>query len=142
MACPNNHSFFHMYYHAKRRDVNFYVDFAVESGGTVLEIGCGTGRILIPTTRVGINITGLDKSEEMLSICRRKLESEPPEVRDRVKVSRADMSDFNLESKFSLVTIPFGSFNCLVSMYYSFGLVSSQLLRYFISQFITGMCKS
>lgn len=79
MACPNNHSFFHMYYHAKRRDVNFYVDFAVESGGTVLEIGCGTGRILIPTTRVGINITGLDKSEEMLSICRRKLESEPPD---------------------------------------------------------------
>jgi len=103
-------------YHAKRGDVKFYVNCAVESGGPVLEIGCGTGRLLIPTARAGINITGLDKSEEMLNICRRKLASEPPEVRDRVKLICADMSDFNLKSKFSLVTIPFGPFNFLISI--------------------------
>jgi len=103
-------------YHAKRGDVKFYVDFATESGGPILEIGCGTGRILIPTARASINITGLDKSEEMLNICRRKLESEQPEVRDRVKLVHADMTDFNLGSKFSLVTIPYGPFNCLVSI--------------------------
>ena len=57
-------------YHNKRGDVKFYVDFAVESGGPVLELGCGTGRILIPTARAGVNITGLEKSEEMLKICR------------------------------------------------------------------------
>ncbi len=56
-------------YHAKHGDVKFYVDFATESGGPILEIGCGTGRILIPTARASINITGLDKSEEMLNIC-------------------------------------------------------------------------
>ena len=103
-------------YHAKRGDVKFYVDFAVESGGPILEIGCGTGRILIPTARAGINITGLDKSEEMLNICRMKLESETVEVRDKVTLFNADMSDFNLDSKFSMVTIPFGPFNCLISI--------------------------
>ncbi|MFC1978451.1 class I SAM-dependent DNA methyltransferase [Chloroflexota bacterium] len=103
-------------YHAKRGDVEFYVDFAVESGGTVLDIGCGTGRILIPTSRAGVSITGLDKSVEMLDICRRKLENESPDVRDRVKLVHADMSEFNLKSRFSLVTIPFGAFNSLVTV--------------------------
>ncbi len=103
-------------YHAKRGDVKFYIDFAVQSGGTVLEIGCGTGRILIPTARAGVCITGLDKSTEMLKICQRKLKDESREVSDRVKLVHADMSNFNLGSKFSLVTIPFGPFNCLVSV--------------------------
>jgi len=44
-------------YHAKRGDVEFYVDFARESKGSVLEIGCGTGRSLIPTAKVGVHIT-------------------------------------------------------------------------------------
>ena len=103
-------------YHAKRGDVKFYVDFAVESEGAVLDIGCGTGRILIPTARAGVNITGLDKSEEMLDICHKKLESEPLEVRDRVKLVHSDMIEFNLGNKFSLVTIPFGAFNSLVAV--------------------------
>ena len=103
-------------YHAKRGDVEFYVDFAQKSVGTVLEIGCGTGRILIPTARAGVSITGLDNSVEMLDICRSKLESEPPDVRDRVNLVHADMTDFDLKSKFSLVTIPFGPFNSLISV--------------------------
>ncbi len=102
-------------YHAKRGDVEFYVDLAAASRGKVLEIGCGTGRLLIPTARAGIHITGLDNSDEMLEICRRKLEDESSEVRGRVNLVRADMRDFHLGSKFSLVTIPFGPFNCLVS---------------------------
>ena len=103
-------------YHAKRGDVKFYVDFAVESGGAVLEIGCGTGRILIPTARAGVCITGLDKSTEMLKICQSKLKDESPEVRNRVKLVHTDMSNFNLGDKFSLVTIPHGPFNSLVSV--------------------------
>jgi SAM-dependent methyltransferase len=103
-------------YHAKRGDIEFYVDFAVESGDPVLELGCGTGRILIPTARASVKITGLDKSDEMLKICRQKLESETPEVRNRVKLVNADMRDFELASKFSLVTITFGPFNSLLSV--------------------------
>lgn len=103
-------------YHAKRGDVQFYVNSAVESGGAVLEIGCGTGRLLIPAAKAGVHITGLDKSEEMLEICRKKLDKEPLEVRDRVNLIGADMRDFDLKSKFSLVMIPFGPFNYLTSI--------------------------
>lgn len=103
-------------YHARRGDVKLYVDFAVESRGPVLELGCGTGRILIPVAKAGINITGLDKSEEMLNICRRKLENELPETRNRVKLVHADISDFNLGSEYALVTIPYGPFNNLISV--------------------------
>lgn len=103
-------------YHAKRGDIKFYVDFAVESAGPVLELGCGTGRILIPTAGAGVKITGLDKSDEMLKICRQKLESEIPEVRNRVKLVNADMRGFELASKFSMVTITFGPFNSLITI--------------------------
>jgi SAM-dependent methyltransferase len=103
-------------YHAKRGDVKFYVDFAIDCAGPVLELGCGTGRILIPTARAGVLITGLDKSNEMLKICRKKLENEPPEVIDRVKLVCGDIRNFDLGSKFSLATITFGPFNNLVSV--------------------------
>jgi SAM-dependent methyltransferase len=52
-----------------RQDVNFYVEEAISSGGPVLEIGCGTGRVLIPTAQAGIEIFGLDSSAQMLKIC-------------------------------------------------------------------------
>jgi SAM-dependent methyltransferase len=103
-------------YHAKRGDMKFYVDCALESGGPVLELGCGTGRILIPTARAGVEITGLDKSEEMLKICREKLEGEPAEVRGRTKLIQADMHSFDLGRRFSLVTITYGPFNLLLSV--------------------------
>jgi SAM-dependent methyltransferase len=112
-------------YHAKRGDVKFYVDSAVEYGGPVLELGCGTGRILIPTARAGVRITGLDKSDEMLKICKDKLDCEPPEVRDRVNLVHADMGDFNLESSFSLVTITYGPFNSLLSTEEQIGCLNS-----------------
>jgi 2-polyprenyl-3-methyl-5-hydroxy-6-metoxy-1,4-benzoquinol methylase len=43
-----------------RPDVAFFVEAAEESGGPVLEVGCGTGRILVPTAQAGIGIVGLD----------------------------------------------------------------------------------
>ena len=103
-------------HHAKRGDVQFYVGLATEFGGAALEIGCGTGRLLIPTARAGVCITGLDNSQEMLKICRKKIENESFEVRNRVNLTHGDMRDFSLGSKFSLITIPFGPFNYLVSI--------------------------
>ena len=46
----------------------FYVDLARKSGGPVLEIACGTGRVLLPIAREGIEIEGVDNSESMLRI--------------------------------------------------------------------------
>jgi ubiquinone/menaquinone biosynthesis C-methylase UbiE len=109
-------------YHAKRGDIDFFLDYAKESGGPVLELGCGTGRVLIPTARTGVKITGLDLSAEMLNICRSKLDTEPEDVRSSVKLIRANMNDFSLKGKFSLVTITYGltvreQLNCLLCIH-------------------------
>jgi ubiquinone/menaquinone biosynthesis C-methylase UbiE len=57
-------------------DVDFYRELARESGGPALELGCGTGRVLLPIAREGIDCTGLDASGEMLAVLRRKAAAE------------------------------------------------------------------
>ena len=67
----------HVVPYRDRADVAFFVDAAQTAGGPVLEVGCGTGRVLIPTARAGVDIVGLDLSTQMLAICRERLLSEP-----------------------------------------------------------------
>ena len=55
--------------YAGRPDLEFYLDFSRSAGGKILELGCGTGRILIPTAAAGCHIVGLDISEYMLAKC-------------------------------------------------------------------------
>jgi SAM-dependent methyltransferase len=106
----------HVVPYRERADVDFFVEAAVESGGPVLEIGCGTGRILIPTARAGIEIVGLDLSSHMLRICREQLLDEPEDVRARVQLVKADMRDFELGQSFRLVTMPFRPFQHLTTV--------------------------
>ncbi|MBU1948683.1 MAG: class I SAM-dependent methyltransferase [Candidatus Eisenbacteria bacterium] len=99
----------------ERPDVAFYIDEARRSGGPVLEIGCGTGRVLIPTARAGVEIVGLDLAEAMLATCQETLAKEPEDVIQRTKLINADMCDFELGRKFSLATIPFRPFQHLLT---------------------------
>ena len=99
-----------------RPDVSFFVDAARETGGPVLEVGCGTGRILVPTAQAGIEITGLDLSPDMLAVCRRHLQEAAGEVRSRVRLVEADMRTFALPQTFRLVTLPFRPFQHLLTV--------------------------
>ena len=63
----------HVVPYRDRPDVPFCVEMAKEADGDVLELGCGTGRILIPTARAGVPIFGLDLAKEMLAVCKKKL---------------------------------------------------------------------
>jgi SAM-dependent methyltransferase len=106
----------HVGMYRDRADVEFFVDAARESGGPVLEVGCGTGRVLIPTARAGIEITGLDLSTQMLGICREKLDREPRDVRARVQLVQHDMRTFDLGRTFKLITVPFRPFQHLITV--------------------------
>jgi SAM-dependent methyltransferase len=99
----------------ERPDVDFFIEAALESGGPVLEVGCGTGRVLLPTARAGIPITGLDLSNYMLDVCRDMLKQETREVQNRVQLVQGDMRDFELGKKFTLVTTPFRPFQHLLT---------------------------
>jgi SAM-dependent methyltransferase len=88
-------------------DAPFYLEMAKELEGPVLEIGCGTGRVLLPIAREGIEIQGVDNSAPMLSVLREKLSHEEVSVRERVSLYAGDMREFRLHRKFRLVTMPF-----------------------------------
>jgi SAM-dependent methyltransferase len=88
-------------------DAPFYVEIARQSGGPVLEIGCGTGRVLLAIARAGIEIEGVDNSSAMLRVLRTHLDGESTEVRGRVRLQEGDMRRFRLPKKFPLVIIPF-----------------------------------
>ena len=99
-----------------RPDVAFFVEAAQESKGPVLEIGCGTGRVLIPTARAGIDIVGIDLSAHMLDVCRQRLRLEPEPVQSRIQLFQADMRNFELSRTFQLATLPFRPFQHLTTV--------------------------
>lgn len=98
----------------KVKDVDFFIDYSRKAGGRTLELGCGTGRILIPTAVSGSEITGLDFSPYMLNKCREKLSQQSEEVKYRVRLVQGNMVDFTIEERYKLVTVPFRAFQHLV----------------------------
>ncbi|HET6494804.1 MAG TPA: class I SAM-dependent methyltransferase [Thermoleophilia bacterium] len=103
--------------YAGRDDAPFWATIASAAGDHhVLELGCGTGRVLLPLAREGYSVTGVDLSESMLDVCRAKLRLEPPAVRERVRLLAADMTSFELGRRFGAITIPFASFQHLLSV--------------------------
>jgi len=105
-----------MYDSRNPRDVQFFVDYAKLSGGKTLELGCGTGRVLIPTAKAGWEITGLDLSPYMLGKCREKVAAGSGQIQSRVKLIQGDMTNFNTGEKYNLVTIPFRPFQHLITV--------------------------
>lgn len=106
----------HVTNYKSRRDVDFYVEEARSTRGDILELGCGTGRVLIPVARLGRSIVGVDASPEMLVQCGARLEQEPTEVRERATLVQADMRGFDLGRTFSLIMIPFRPLQHMVAV--------------------------
>lgn len=88
-------------------DLPFYVDLAREIGGPMLEMGCGTGRVLLPIARAGVEIHGLDNAPAMLTILRARIQDEIAEVRNKITLHEGDIRQFCGQQKYRLVTIPF-----------------------------------
>jgi SAM-dependent methyltransferase len=99
-----------------RRDVDFWVGAARSAGGRTLELGSGTGRVLLPIARAGCEISGLDRSRTMHDRCRENLAREPEDVRQRVRLYEGDMREFDLGARFYLIIAPFRSFQHQVTV--------------------------
>lgn len=99
----------------ENEDVLYYVELAKETGGPVLELGCGTGRCSLAIAREGIEVVGLDLSREMLN--RAKQKADEFGLSQRVTWIEADMSNFSIPDKtFPLVIIPYRSFLHLLTV--------------------------
>jgi len=77
-------------------DIPFLLRVAAETGGPALELGCGSGRLLVPLARAGYAVTGVDNSPEMLARAGLRLAGEPEEVRARVRLVPADLRALSL----------------------------------------------
>src|SRR3954462_8284534 len=86
-------------------DVAFYLEEAVRSGGPVLELGVGTGRIAVPIAAAGVSVVGVDLSAGMLEVARESAGLAGVEV----DLRHGDMRDPPVDETFSLVICPFRS---------------------------------
>ena len=89
-------------------DVDLYRDFAVVCNGPVLELACGSGRLLLPLAENGYEVTGVDTSASMLSLARQKLQRAG--LASRCKLVQQDICSLQLEQKFRLAFIALGTF--------------------------------
>jgi SAM-dependent methyltransferase len=90
-------------------DIPFYLDCARQGGSPVLELACGTGRILVPMAEAGYEIYGIDLSANMLDRCKQRVAEHG--VGDRVHLYLEDMARFEApRADFGLAYIPFRSF--------------------------------
>ena len=78
-------------------DGPFYRALAQQLGGSVLELGCGTGRVTIPLAQAGVAITGLDAVPAMLARARHKAGDLP------IRWVEADARSFALDTTFELI---------------------------------------
>lgn len=93
-------------------DREYVLAMAGKAGGPVLELGCGSGRLLLPLARAGYAVTGVDNSPAMLARARRQLDAEPEAVRARVTLIEADMDSFTLAEpggRFALALIGYNT---------------------------------
>ena len=92
-----------------QKELAFYSQEVASCSGPVLEVACGTGMILIPLFKQGVDIYGFDLSGQMLQELFAKVENDNlPNVRRRV--SQQNMADFQIDAKFESIFIPARSF--------------------------------
>ena len=101
-------------YQGLRFDVPRYVEIAGQTGGPVLELCCGTGRVALPLAEAGFEVVGVDLSPELIRQFRAKLDAEPPELQRRIRIVEQDIAQLSLERRdFPLAVVAFNSLLCL-----------------------------
>lgn len=91
-------------------DLAFVADMARSSGGAVLELGCGTGRLALHLAAQGHDVIGVDNSVEMLSIAQAKLDGQPEAVRKRINLVEADMVSYDIPCLVNLIIVSYNTF--------------------------------
>ena len=88
-------------------DVEFYVEQALATGGPVVELAVGTGRIAIPVAVAGVDVIGVDSSPAMLEVARAA--ADELGVSERVDLRLGDLREPPVPERVPLVICPFRS---------------------------------
>ena len=83
----------------------FYQKLANEANGPILDLACGTGRVMLPLLQEGLDVDGVDLYEGMLTRLKTKAEALGLEPR----LYQSDMASFSIDRQYSLIIIPFNA---------------------------------
>jgi len=95
---------------SKWDDRFFYLDIIAESGQPVLDVGCGTGRLLVDYLAQGMDIDGVDISPEMLKICQEKMDG----LGLSTNLYNGDMETMRLSRQYQTIMVPSSSFQLVL----------------------------
>ena len=109
----NDPVMFHLHHMKDAEDLPFWQSLAERMGEPILELGCGTGRLLIPLTEGGHQVIGLDINFAALVYLNNSLRSTSL---DQVQVFQSNIDQFHLKSKFSLIFLACNTLSTLSSV--------------------------
>jgi len=89
-----------------RGDEDIYASLA-PPGASILELGCGSGRLTAGLAGRGFQVAGVDIAAAMLVHAEMRVAALPAEVRNRIALRRGDMTALDLKRPFDLVICPF-----------------------------------
>lgn len=92
-------------------DIPLYLDFARRTGGPVLEVACGTGRLMVPLLEQGLRVVGVDNSGPMLERARQVIGRAG--LASRATLHEADVRQLDLRERFRLAILGLDSFGLL-----------------------------
>ena len=101
---------YHAHHSLHMEDLEFWLRLAEQQGGPVLELGCGTGRVLMALAQHGYQVYGLDRDAAMLAFLRSHT---PSEQRAFIHIWQADLANFRLEKSFRLILLPCNTLSTL-----------------------------
>lgn len=90
----------------KDDDIPFYLALAEQYGGPIMDIGCGTGRVMIPLAMEGYDVHGIDNEDAMLERAEAR-RAETPSLRDNLTFYHGDVRTYKLDTKFKLMLVPY-----------------------------------
>jgi len=91
---------YHLHHLHETEDVKFWLNLVAQFGGPILELGCGTGRLLSPLAERGHQVIGLDLNYPALAYLRNSVDSE---LLDRIRIFQSGMDNFHLHQSFSMI---------------------------------------
>lgn len=97
------------------QEVGWYRGYAERTGGPVLGLACGTGRLLCRLAEAGFEVVGIDITERMLDLARGFAAELDEVARKRITLIRGDMAEFDLGRQFGLITVADNSFRELAT---------------------------
>ena len=101
---------YHIQHNKYTEDLPFWLDLASNSKGLTLELGCGTGRVLIPLAEAGNPVIGLDNDFAMLQFAASQI---PASLAGRISLLQADMASFHLSAEFGAIFLPCNTLSSL-----------------------------